>query len=246
MGNQNYRESIEKNRQEISVHSTGAPSRRAQRKAVKKEPKQRKNILLPVLFFMFILIPVTILIYVAVFYEPNDTLITKTETDTVSVEQNPVDPETVLVPADGEEDDAAAEEAEKKAQQEAAEKEAAEKAEKEESAAKEAAAAEAKAKEAAAKEQAQKEAAAAEAKAKADAQAAEAKRQQERAAAQKEAEKKADTPAPSSKTHVVQPGETLYRIAVNNYGTGEAVDKIKAANGMSSNELTVGQTLVLP
>lgn len=241
MGKQNYRESIEKDRQEISVHSTGAPSRRAQRKAVKKEPKQRKNILLPVLFFMFILIPVTILIYVAVFYEPNDTLITNTGTDTVSVEQNPSDPETPLAPAEGEEDDAAAEEAEKKAQQEAAEKEAAEQAAKEEAAAKEAAAAEA-----AEKEQAQQEAAAAEAKAKADAQAAEAKRQQERAAAQKEAEKKANTPAPSSKTHVVQPGETLYRIAVNNYGTGEAVDKIKSANGLSSNELTVGQTLVLP
>lgn len=237
MGKQNYRESIEKDRQEISVDSTGAPSRRAQRKAVKKEPKKRKNILLPVLFFMFILIPVTILIYVAVFYEPNDTLITKTESNTVSVEQNPIDPETALVPAeDGDEEAAAAEEAEKKAQQEAAEKEAAEKAAKEEAAAKEAAA----------KEQAQKEAAAAEAKAKADAQAAEAKREQERAAAKKEAEKKANTPAPSSKTHVVQPGETLYRIAVNNYGTGEAVDKIKAANGLSSNELTVGQTLVLP
>jgi LysM repeat protein len=54
-------------------------------------------------------------------------------------------------------------------------------------------------------------------------------------------------PEPSSgKTHVVQPGETLYRIAMNYYNSPDAVEKIKAANGLSSNEISSGQTLVLP
>lgn len=54
-------------------------------------------------------------------------------------------------------------------------------------------------------------------------------------------------PEPSSgKTHVVQPGETLYRIAMNYYNSPDAVEQIKAANGLSSNEISSGQTLVLP
>lgn len=54
-------------------------------------------------------------------------------------------------------------------------------------------------------------------------------------------------PEPSSgKTHVVQPGETLYRIAMNYYKSPDAVEKIKAENGLSSNEISTGQTLVLP
>ena len=50
----------------------------------------------------------------------------------------------------------------------------------------------------------------------------------------------------SGKTHVVQPGETLYRIAMNYYKSPDAVEDIKAANGLSSNEISTGQTLVLP
>ena len=50
----------------------------------------------------------------------------------------------------------------------------------------------------------------------------------------------------SGKTHVVQPGETLYRIAMKYYNSPDAVEQIKAANGLSSNEISSGQTLVLP
>lgn len=48
------------------------------------------------------------------------------------------------------------------------------------------------------------------------------------------------------KTHTVAPGETLYRISVNYYQTGDGVEKIKQANGLSSNSISVGQKLVIP
>lgn len=44
-------------------------------------------------------------------------------------------------------------------------------------------------------------------------------------------------------THVVQPGETLFRIALNN---GVSVDALRAANGLIGNTIYVGQTLVIP
>ncbi|MFC6038497.1 LysM peptidoglycan-binding domain-containing protein [Paenisporosarcina macmurdoensis] len=50
----------------------------------------------------------------------------------------------------------------------------------------------------------------------------------------------------SGKTHIVQPGETLYRIAMNYYNSPDAVEKIKSANGLSSNSISTGQTLILP
>ncbi|WP_025784913.1 LysM peptidoglycan-binding domain-containing protein [Sporosarcina sp. D27] len=51
---------------------------------------------------------------------------------------------------------------------------------------------------------------------------------------------------PAAKSHTVQPNETLYRISVTYYGSGSGVEKIKAANGLSSNSISVGQTLVIP
>jgi len=44
-------------------------------------------------------------------------------------------------------------------------------------------------------------------------------------------------------THVVQPGETLFRISLN-YGI--TVDALRAANGIYGNVIYVGQTLVIP
>lgn len=245
MGKQNYREAIEKGRQEISVQNSTAASRRAYRKAnaVKKKPEKRKNVLLPALFFMFILIPVTLLIYVAFLYEPNDTLTTSAVNDQVTLDTASPPSDGPLVPVEAEEEDEEAKAEEQAKQAEAKQKAAAEKAQAE--------------KEKAAKEKAAKEKAQAEAQAKAEAEAkaraeaeekaraeAEAKKQQEQAAAQKEKEE-----STAQKTHVVQPGETLYRIAVNTYGAAGAnagVEKIKQANGLSSNELSVGRTLVLP
>lgn len=46
-----------------------------------------------------------------------------------------------------------------------------------------------------------------------------------------------------SSTHVVQPGETLFRIALN---SGVSVDALRAANGLTGNLIYVGQTLLIP
>ncbi|GKW44771.1 LysM peptidoglycan-binding domain-containing protein [Planococcus sp. NCCP-2050] len=259
MGKQNYRESVEKDRQEIAVERGSAPSRRAQRNAVKEKPKKTKNMLLPALFFIFILIPVTILFYVAFLFEPDDTLPMDETANEVSVESGSASPDTAAIPGEDEEQDetsAADEQAEKEAAAKAqAEKEAAAKAQAEKEAAakaqaeKEAAAKAQAEKEAAAKAQAEKEAAA---KAQAEKEAAAKAQAEKEAAARAQAEKEAaqkPTPPASSKSHTVQAGETLYRIAVNTYGAAGAsvgVEKIKQANGLPSNEISVGQTLVLP
>ncbi|MGO1059966.1 LysM peptidoglycan-binding domain-containing protein [Planococcus sp. FY231025] len=253
MGNQDYREAIEKGRQEITVNSNSAPSRRAYRKTTKEKPKKNRSILLPTLFFLFILIPVTILIYVAAFYEPDDTLTASSVNNEVSLEsQAPETPEVPVASDEEASDEQAPDADEEAAKQQAAEKTEAEKAEAEKAAAEKAAAEKAAVEKAAAeKAQAQKLQAEKEAAAKAQAQRereqAEAKRKQEQAAAEKKKEQEEkQTP---SKTHTVQAGETLYRIAVNNYGAAGAsagVEKIKQANGLSSNEISVGSTLVLP
>lgn len=249
MGKQNYRDAIEKDRQEVSVLGNAAASRIAQRKAVKEKPKKTKSALLTTLFFLFILIPVSILIYVAFFYEPNDTLTANPSSDEVSLE-SPI-PDAPLVPVVTEEEDseesAEAEEAKaSEAKEEAEAKEAAEK-EAADKLAQQEAEKTAAAKEQAQKEQAEKEAAQAEAEK--ERQRAEAERQKEQAAAEQKKQETPAAPVAASKTHTVQSGETLYRIAVNTYGSAGAsagVEKIKAANGLNSNEITVGSTLVLP
>lgn len=51
------------------------------------------------------------------------------------------------------------------------------------------------------------------------------------------------TPSSPGRTYVVQPGDTLYSIARRN---GTTVEAIRQANGLSSNLIYVGQTLVIP
>ncbi|WKA53381.1 LysM peptidoglycan-binding domain-containing protein [Planococcus shixiaomingii] len=249
MGKQNYRESIEKDRQEISVGNPAAPSRRAARNSAKNQPKKKKSVLLPTLFFLFILIPVTILIYVAFLYEPDDTITAEPASKEVSIETNTA-LETPIVPVEVEEDKeekAEQENKEEKAAQEKAEKEKADKEKAEKEKIRKLAA-----EKAAAEEQAKKER---EAKAAEDAKAQEIARQEAAAAQEREkaaaakAKEDAKKQPSSSKTVVVQPQETLYRIAVNNYGAAgaaAAVEKIKQANGLSSNSISPGQTLILP
>ncbi|MGO1759479.1 MAG: LysM peptidoglycan-binding domain-containing protein, partial [Mammaliicoccus vitulinus] len=52
----------------------------------------------------------------------------------------------------------------------------------------------------------------------------------------------------SQQAHTVTGKENLYRIAIQYYGSGspENVDKIRQANGISGNELSQGQNLVIP
>ena len=51
------------------------------------------------------------------------------------------------------------------------------------------------------------------------------------------------TPAPSQRTYVVQQGDTLNEIAQRFGTTAEA---IKAANGLTSDTINVGQVLIIP
>ncbi len=62
----------------------------------------------------------------------------------------------------------------------------------------------------------------------------------------KQEEKKPDPPKNTGKTHIVRQNETLYRISVNYYGSDKGIDKIKQANGLTSNEIRVGQKLIIP
>lgn len=252
MGNDNYHESMEKNRQELSQERMAELTRRARQMP---KPKSR-GLLLPSLFFIFILIPVTLLIYVAFYYEPDDTLTAKTNENEVSFELNsqPPSDSTVLAAADDQEKD---EEEKKnaKAKEAQEQKELKEKARERE----EKAAAKAKEKEKeqeAAEQQAEKkaqEAALAEQKAREEAEAkAKAEAEQRAQAEEKEKEQQQEqeeTPTAGGKTVTVQSSETLYRIAVNNYGASgaaAAVEKIKQANGLASNDISPGQTLILP
>lgn len=50
----------------------------------------------------------------------------------------------------------------------------------------------------------------------------------------------------TSRTHIVAANETLYRISVNYYGSDAGIDKIKKANGLSSNDIMAGQKLIIP
>ncbi len=59
-------------------------------------------------------------------------------------------------------------------------------------------------------------------------------------------EEKVEKPKTEAKTHIVKGNETLYRIAMNYYKNPDAVEKIKAANGLASNEIYEGQKLILP
>ncbi|WP_432359096.1 LysM peptidoglycan-binding domain-containing protein [Sporosarcina sp. UB5] len=49
-----------------------------------------------------------------------------------------------------------------------------------------------------------------------------------------------------SRTHIVSANETLYRISMNYYGSDAGIEKIKKANGLSSNNIMAGQKLIIP
>ncbi|MBS4176480.1 LysM peptidoglycan-binding domain-containing protein [Lederbergia citrea] len=55
-----------------------------------------------------------------------------------------------------------------------------------------------------------------------------------------------ETQVETVKYHTVQSGETLYRISMNYYNDQSGIEKIKQANGLTGNELSVGQTLKIP
>lgn len=68
------------------------------------------------------------------------------------------------------------------------------------------------------------------------------------AAAAPSVSKPDNPPAQEGKTvyHTVQPGETLFRIAMKYYQSQAGIEKIRQANGISGNEISVGQKLKVP
>ncbi|WP_439442832.1 LysM peptidoglycan-binding domain-containing protein [Listeria aquatica] len=209
-------------------------SRKAKKTGIFRYP------LLNVLIIFFLLIPiVVVIVFVAVQNSGQPDNAVKEESS-VSVDNNTK---------------AKQEAKEKAAKEKAAKEKAAKEKEEREKAAKEKAEADEKAKQDQAAQQAAAEKAAAE-KAAADKQAAAERAEQERQNALKaeqerkaaeEAKKQAEAAQVSS--HTVQAGETLYRIAVNAYGASNAtqgVQKIKQANGLSSDSVPVGTVIKIP
>lgn len=73
----------------------------------------------------------------------------------------------------------------------------------------------------------------------------EEKKAQEKAEAEKRKQEEEAKKA-TAKSHTVQQNETLYRIAMTYYNDPSGVEKIKRANNLSSEMITVGQTLIIP
>ncbi|WP_239254553.1 LysM peptidoglycan-binding domain-containing protein [Listeria ilorinensis] len=201
-------------------------SRRSRKKTIFRYP------LLNILIVFFLLIPiVVIVVFMAVQYSGTSNQADQADSS-IEVKKNTEKEQS-------EKEKAKKEQAEK--EQAAKEKEQKEQAEKE--------AEEKAAQEAEAKKQQEAEAAK-QAEAEKQAQAEADKKAQEEAAAQAEKEAKEKEEAEQSAgTHTVQAGDTLYSIAKSFYGSSGAsagVEKIKQANGLSSNNVPVGTTLTIP
>lgn len=165
-------------------------SRRSSTQPVKQTQKSR-NYLLPILFAIFILIPFGFLIYIQVFYQPNQNETAVLETGVFEYKENEEDKEEGNV-TDQEESQVEAEEGDSAVKEE----------------------------ETVSEESSTDEPAV--------------------------TEPKEEEQASSEKTHIVQPNETLYRIAMNYYNSPDAVEKIKEANGLTTDSISSGQELILP
>lgn len=234
MTKEDYREKVEEHRQEIDLHNESGTKMSRVSRHRKKNGKKQTNPIMTMLTVVLIFIPLVILAYVWLIYEPNTSAsenVNVDKKDDLVVEIQKQEPKTQASATDGDEekedtnDDNTAEVDEAEAEKERVAAEEAKKAEARiasEKAAKEAA-------EIKKAEEAQKVAAA-----KAKEQEAKKKAAQEAVKAQR-------------KTHTVQSTDNLYRIALKYYGSGspEYVNKIKAANNLSSDSIATGQVLVI-
>ena len=233
MTKEDYREKVEEHRQEIDLHNESGTKMSRVSRHRKKSGKKQTNPIMTVLTVVLIFIPLVILAYVWLIYEPNTSAsenVNADKKDDLVVEIQKQDPKTQPSATNDDE--------EKKDDNTAEVDEAKVKAEKEKLAAEEAKKAEARI----AKEKAAKEAE--EIK-----KAEEAQKVAAAKAKEQEANKKAAQEAAKSqqKTHTVQSTDNLYRIALKYYGNGSAeyVNKIKAANNLSSDSIATGQVLVI-
>lgn len=236
MAKEDYREKVEEHRQEIDLHNeSGSTASRVSRHR-KKSVKKQSNPMMTVLTIVLIFIPLTILGYVWLFYEPNTSAKESAsgggQESLVEIQkQNPQAPASINSDDDEDKEETNDEKATDNAKVDD------EKAEKERLAAEEAKKAEEKL-----------------AKARAEKDAAEAKKAEEAqkvaAAKAKELEKKKkaqEAAKAEQKTHTVSSSDNLYRIALKYYGNGSSayIEKIKAANNLSSDSITAGQVLVI-
>lgn len=202
MNQDDYQKKIDEHRQSIGQDNDTNEMRR-RRSANMKPKKKSRNLLIPTVFCIFILIPVSIFIYVQFFYEADPNKAEVVKNDTIHVETQTIN--------NGTKKDEATEEKVETPVVTTPETEQTVEEPKEE-----------------VKEEPK----------------AEVTEQPKEEPAKEE--KTNTTETPSSKSHIVKENETLYRIAVNYYNDPSAVEKIKSANGLTSNEISVGQKLVLP
>jgi len=212
MNNDDYQNKIEEYRKPIQIngeeHKVKTRTSRRTNTVDPKKTKKKGNLLLPILFFFFILIPVSFLIYVFAFYDPNANETTVYDNSELQYEKNNNDSPTETA-GESTETEATEENNDIETSEESSEpKEQLEEDPTEEESLVEPVV-----------EEPEKE--------------------------QQPVEEPVSKPN-SGKTHVVQPGETLYRIAMNYYKSSDAVEDIKLANDLSSNEISTGQTLILP
>lgn len=198
MNQDDYQKKIDEHRQSIGQDDDTNEMRRS-RSTNKKPKKKSRNLLIPTVFCIFILIPVSIFIYVQFFYNADPDKAEVVKNDTIHVETQAINngtekDETTKEEGDNKEEVDTKEEVEPKQPAEEPKEEVTEEPKQE----------------------------------------------------PVEVKKTEPTDMASSKTHIVKENETLYRIAVNYYKDPAAVEKIKSANGLSSNEIAVGQKLVLP
>lgn len=203
MNNDDYKHKIDEHRKPISLDKESRTNTRVTRRSSKQNVEQvkpRRNLLLPILFTIFILIPVGFLIYIQVFYQPITNQTAITDAGEFEFEENEVDSVDTTVTEEPEatnsenssNDDENTEPVEPVVTEDESDGEVTEE-------------------------------------------------EQEEVVEEQPSETE-----PSSKTHIVQPNETLYRIAMNYYNSPDAVQKIKDANGLTSDSISEGQKLILP
>lgn len=216
MTKDNYREKVEKHRQEIELHKEPVSKTSRVSRHRKQNVRKQKNPIMTILVVVFIFIPLSILAYVTFIFDPSASTNEKkvNEEKDQLVEIHKQDPKATAANLEDDEEDS------NEALKEEEEKErlAAEKAK--------------EAEENLVDDQKAKEI---EASQKVAAQKA------------KEQEKEKQESQAQQKTHTVQSTDNLYRIALKYYGNGSPaiIDKIKAANNLSSDSISAGQVLVI-
>lgn len=224
MSKKDLKESIEEHRQSIDIEEE-QPSRMS-RSSRKVKKKQHKFPLMTTLTFILIGIPLMILIYVWGFYNPEqEEVVAENEGSELQLQTNTTASTSInekkLVNEGSKTEEATTtndKQIKKNDDEKDTERLAKEKEDEERKKAEE---------QKLAKEQAEAE--------------RRAKEKAEEEKKKKEEEQKAET-----RKHTVVQGDTLYKIAKEYYKDPSAIEKIKRANNLRSDTISVGQTLILP